>query len=286
MPHWKKAYHANCWGALGGAPVGVTSIKDLFYYTFGDMGQAIAEIGAAGYKGVELFDGNLLSYDGKIGELRKQLNDAGLEFLAVYSGANVIFPEIWSEELWRIRKGADLAAEVGAEHLVVGGGAKRTTPATDEDYRRLADGLNQVVKLAEERGMTAHYHPHLTTMAETPEQIRQIFELSTIHFCPDTAHLAAAGGKPEELILTYGDRISYVHLKDFRRDPFAFLPLGEGELNMEAILRTLVKIEYIGWLLVELDSWADPKAGAELSMHYLTGFEKGMHNLPIGLASS
>jgi inosose dehydratase len=286
MPHWKKAYHANCWGALGGAPVGVTSIKDLFYYTFGDMGQAIAEIGAAGYKGVELFDGNLLSYDGKIGELRKQLNDAGLEFLAVYSGANVIFPEIWPEELWRIRKGADLAAEVGAQHLVVGGGAKRTTPATDEDYRRLADGLNQVVKLAEERGMTAHYHPHLTTMAETPEQIRQVFELSTIHFCPDTAHLAAAGGKPEELILTYGDRISYVHLKDFRRDPFAFLPLGEGELNMEAILRTLVKIDYTGWLLVELDSWANPKAGAELSLRYLTGFEMGMHNLPIGLASS
>jgi inosose dehydratase len=274
MPHWKKAYHANCWGALGGAAVGVTSVKDLFYYTFGDMSRAIADIGEAGYQGIELFDGNLLSYEGKVGELRKQLNDAGLTFLAVYSGANLIFPEILSEELWRIRRGADAAAELGAQHLVVGGGAKRTTPATDEDYRRLADGLNQVVKMAEERGMTAHYHPHLTTMAETPEQIRKVFELSDIHFCPDTAHLAAAGGKPEEMILTYGDRIAYVHLKDFRRDPFAFLPLGEGELNMEAILQTLLKIEYTGWLLVELDSCADPKAGAELSMRYLTGFEK------------
>ncbi len=129
MPTWNKAYHANCWGALGGAPVGVTSIKDLYYRTFGDMNRAIADIGAAGYKGIELFDGNLLDYEGKVGELRNQLVDAGLNFLAVYSGGNFIFPEILPEELWRIRKGADLAAELGAPHLVVGGGAKRTIPA-------------------------------------------------------------------------------------------------------------------------------------------------------------
>jgi inosose dehydratase len=273
MPHWNKAYHANCWGALGGAPVGVTSIKDLYYCTFGDMNRAIAEIGAVGYEGIELFDGNLLDYEGKVSELRQRLTDAGLKFVAVYSGANFIFPDILAEELWRIRKGADLAAELGAQHLVVGGGAKRTTPASEEDYRRLADGLNMVVKVAEERGMGAHYHPHLTTMAETPEQIRKVFELSNIQFCPDTAHLAAAGGKPEELILNHADRITYVHLKDFRRDPFAFLPLGEGELDIDAILQALITINYSGWLLVELDSYDDPKAGAEKSMRYLTDFE-------------
>ncbi|MBV9645711.1 MAG: sugar phosphate isomerase/epimerase [Verrucomicrobia bacterium] len=278
MPSWNKAYHANCWGALGGAPVGVTSIKDLYYRTFGDMNRAIADIGAAGYKGIELFDGNLLDYEGKAGELRSHLADAGLNFLAVYSGGNFIFPEILSEELWRIRKGADLAAELGAEHLVVGGGAQRTTPTTEEDYRRLAEGLNQIVKVAEERGMTAHYHPHLTTMAESPEQIRKVFDLTSIHFCPDTAHLAAGGGDPAKLILEHADRITYVHLKDLRRNPFTFLPLGEGELDMDAILQALVTISYAGWLLVELDSYDDPKAGAEIGMRYLTGFENRVKN--------
>ena len=109
MPTWKKAYHANCWGALGGAPVGVTSIKDLYYRTFGDMNRAITDIGSAGYEGIELFDGNLLDYEAKSAELRQRLS-------------------------------------------------------------------------------------------------------------------------------------SYVHLKDFRRDPFAFLPLGDGELGMEKILRALVTI--------------------------------------------
>jgi inosose dehydratase len=274
MPLWKKAYHANCWGVLGGEPVGVTSVKNLFYRTFGDINRAIAEIGQAGYQGIELFDGNLVDYEGKLGELRGRLDEAGLRLLAVYSGGNLVFPDILSEELWRIRKAADLAAELGAQHLVVGGGAQKTVPATDEDYGRLAEALDKVVDTAEQRGLVAHYHPHLTTMAETPEQIQKVFSRSRICFCPDTAHLAAAGGDPAQLILDHADRIRYVHLKDFRRKPFEFLPLGRGELDMKGILDALVRINYAGWIAVELDAYDDPKAGAEISMQYLVDFEK------------
>jgi inosose dehydratase len=274
MPTWKKAYQANCWGVLGGEPVGVTSIKDLFYRTFGDITRAIAEIGQAGYQAIEVFDGNLVQYEGKIDELRTSLNDSGVNLLAVYSGGNFIFPEILPEELWRIRKAADFAAELGAEHLVVGGGAKRSVATTDEDYARLGAALDQVADLAGERGLLAHYHPHLTTMAETPEQVRKVFSLSKIYFCPDTAHLFAAGGDPAKLILEHAGRIRYVHLKDFRREPFAFLPLGEGQLDMNAILQALVTIQYNGWIAVELDTYEDPKTGAEISMRYLQEFEK------------
>jgi inosose dehydratase len=274
MPNWNKAYHGNCWGVLGGEPVGVTSVKDLFYRTFGDINRAIAEIGQAGYRAIELFDGNLVEYEGKLGELRSRLEEAGLSLLAVYSGGNFIFPEILAEELWRMRKAADLGAKLGARHFVVGGGAKRTVPASDDDYARLAYALDQIVDLAEERGLVAHYHPHLTTMAESPDQIRKVFNQSRICFCPDTAHLAAGGGDPAKLILEHASRIKYVHLKDFRRDPFAFLPLGKGELDMNAILEALVTIGYQGWIGVELDAYEDPKEGAEISMRYLTDFER------------
>jgi inosose dehydratase len=274
MQPWNKAYHANCWGVLGGEPVGVTSVKDLFYRTFGDINRAISEISQAGYQAIELFDGNLVEYEGKSGELRRRLDDAGLRLLAVYSGGNFIFPEILPEELWRLRKAADLGAQLGADHFVVGGGAKRSVAASEEDYKRLASTLDQVADLAEERGLTAHYHPHLTTMAEAPEQVRKVFASSRICFCPDTAHLFAGGGDPAKLILEHASRIKYVHLKDFRRDPFAFLPLGQGELDMHAILEALVTIEYTGWIAVELDAYDNPKAGAEISMRYLTDFEK------------
>jgi len=53
MPTWKLAYHANCWGPLGGDAVGVTSITRLAYRTFGDMRRAAQDIAEAGYEGID-----------------------------------------------------------------------------------------------------------------------------------------------------------------------------------------------------------------------------------------
>jgi len=85
----RLAYQANCWGPLGGNAVGVTSIGQLTYLTFGDMGRAIAEIGGAGYQGVELFDGNILDYPGGAKALASALSAAGVKLVAAYSGANI-----------------------------------------------------------------------------------------------------------------------------------------------------------------------------------------------------
>src|SRR5690606_23575861 len=49
-------YHANAWGGVVGHPVGVTSIKDLFYLTPGDTIDTIGRVAAAGWSGIELFD--------------------------------------------------------------------------------------------------------------------------------------------------------------------------------------------------------------------------------------
>ena len=78
----RLAYQANCWGPLGGNPVGVTSIGQLTYRTFGEMGRAIAEIGGAGYQGVELFDGNILDYPGGAKALASALSGAGVKLVA------------------------------------------------------------------------------------------------------------------------------------------------------------------------------------------------------------
>jgi inosose dehydratase len=263
------AYHANCWGPLGGNPVGVTSIAQLTYRTFGDMERAIREIGAAGYAGVELFDGNLLDYADRQAALKSVLTSAGTRLVAVYSGANFIFGDILDEELARIEAAALLAAELGAPHLVVGGGAKRAAGAQTGDIGRLANSLEKVVRIAERVGLRAHYHPHLSTIVEGPEEVRKILGLTSIDFCPDTAHLAAAGGDPAAMIREHRARISYVHLKGWQREPFAFTPLDRGDLDMSAVVRALTDIAFDGWITVELDAWSDPQQGAIKSMAFL-----------------
>ena len=267
MSDWKLGYHANCWGPLGGNAVGVTSITELTYRTFGDMAAAMADIAATGYSGVELFDGNLLDYSET--EFRELLAETGLSLIAVYSGGNFIFDEILPEELARIRKAADHAAALGAEHLVVGGGAKRDDGTRAEDFTKLAAALEQVVCIAVERGLRAHYHPHLTTIVEGPEEVSRILSMTSIDFCPDTAHLAAGGGDPAAMIRKHRDRISYVHLKGLQNEPFAFTPLDRGDLDIAPIVAALREIAFKGWITTELDAWSDPKQGAAISKQFL-----------------
>ena len=270
---WKKAYHANCWGGLGGNAVGVTSITQLTYRTFADMERAIADIGACGYEGVELFDGNLLDYEGHLKDLKKICANAGVKFLAAYSGANFIFDDILGEELARIERAANAAAEMGAEHLVVGGGAKRANGIKRGDIKKLGAALEKVVRIAKKHGLQAHYHPHLSTIVEGPAEVRKVFKETSIHFCPDTAHLAAAGGDVPAMIREHAKRISYVHLKGWQKDPFIFTPLDRGTLDMNAIIQAMKDIKFSGWVTAELDSWPDPKEGAALSMKYLRSTE-------------
>ena len=267
MSGWKLAYHANCWGALGGNAAGVTSITQLSYRTFGQMDRACADIAAAGYEGVEMFDGNLL--DVTAAEMRAMLAANGLQLVAAYAGGNFIFDDILPEELARVTRAADRAAELGAPHLVVGGGAKRFDGTRAPDYDKLGAALDRVKALAEARGLRAHYHPHLSTIVEGPAEVARILDLTAIDFCPDTAHLAAAGGDPAELIRDHAARISYIHLKGFQRDPFAFTPLDRGDVPTGPILQAMRDAGFGGWVCVELDAWPDPAEGARLSHQFL-----------------
>lgn len=258
----KLAYQTNTWGGVVGHPVGVTSIKDLFYLANGSTADAVRDVADAGYEGVELFDGNVVEYAASPGRLAELLKEHEQRLVGVYSGANFIFPDVLDQELWRIEHAAALAAPLGAEHLVVGGGAQALQPPDEATYARLGDALEQVVQIADRYGLTASLHPHMSTIVETPEQIRRVLDHTSIRLCPDTGHVILGGGDPAQLIEEHGDRIHYVHLKDIDPATGAFVPLGEGSLALEAVMASLDRIGYDGWITVELDSWHDPFAGA------------------------
>lgn len=258
----RLGYQTNTWGGVVGHPAGVTSIKDLYYLANGSTEAAVHDVARAGYDGVELFDGNLVQYAEAQPTLRRLLDEAGLELIGTYSGANFIFPDILEYELWRIERAARIAAELGAEHLVVGGGAQTLHTAGESEYRRLGAGLDEVVRLAERYGLRPSFHPHMGTMIETPEQIATALEHTSIGLCPDTGHVILGGGDPSELIRAHADRIAYVHVKDVDPETGDFVPLGAGALQLEAVMESIQAIGYDGWVTAELDAWSDPAAGA------------------------
>ncbi|CAN2244931.1 sugar phosphate isomerase/epimerase family protein [Candidatus Planktophila dulcis] len=266
----KLGYQTITWGGVVGQAQGVTSIKDLFYQTYGSTAKACQDIAAAGYTGIEIFDGNLAEYANDPDSFKNLLSQHELELVSVYTGANFIYNDILVDEFHKIKQAISFAKSMGAINIIVGGGAKRSTGTTEEDYRMLAKGLDQVTDLAAAAGLTACYHPHLTTIVETTAELDKIMGLSKIHFCPDTAHLTAGGVDAAAAIRKYGNRVRHVHLKDYTANPFAFLPLGKGEIDFANIFSALKEVSYDGWLVVELDGYdGDPKEAADISMKFI-----------------
>ncbi|WP_300009220.1 TIM barrel protein [Pseudonocardia sp.] len=266
----RSGCHSITWGGVVADATGVTSVKNLHYRAAGSMHQALRDIAAAGYAGVEMFDGNLADLADDPAAFRALLAETGLRLVSVYAGGNFVYRDALPDELHRISVTAELGAAFGAEHLVVGGGARRSSGNPAEDYDRLAEALDAVTDIATGHGLQACYHPHLTTMVESPDELDMVMKRSRIGFCPDTAHLVAGGGDPAALIRRYPDRVRHVHLKDLRPDPFAFLPLGQGEIDFADVVAALREVRYDGWLIVELDSYdGDPQRAAEISKAYL-----------------
>src|SRR3954462_12022866 len=112
-------YHTICWGGVVGDATGVTSVKDLYYRTPGSMETAISDIAAAGYSGIEMFDGNVADYADQPAVLKGLLAAPGLELVSDYTGGTFISADLLDDELHRVSPAADLARQFGAANLVV-----------------------------------------------------------------------------------------------------------------------------------------------------------------------
>ncbi len=244
------------WGGVVGHPAGVTTIKDLWYVAYGTDDVAIHEVAEAGYDGVELFDGNLQRFEASPQKLEKLLDDTGLVLLAVYSGANFVYGDVLDDEFYRLERAAKLGRRFGARYLTVGGGAIRASGIRDGDFESLGRGLDRVAEIARENGLEGLYHPHLGTISQDPDGLHRLMKLTDIALCLDTAHIAAGGGDPVEIVRTYRDRVRGIHFKDYANG--RFLPLGEGELDLRGVAAVLGGTHENGWWTVELDETDRP----------------------------
>lgn len=264
------AYVANAWGGVVGTPGAVTDMSSGFYLTPGELEPTLERVAEAGFEGIEVFDGNLMPYGGKTSQLHTALSNTGLELVAVYSGGHFIYPDAHEDESHRFRRSIALAAELGARHYVFGGGAVRAQGRRDEDYSVMADLLDKSAEEASVAGLIPSYHPHLGSLAESTEHIDALFSESKIGLCADIAHLAGGGSNPSDMIQRYQDRLTYVHLKDIDFETKEFRPLGEGDLDLTAVLQAVLDANYSDWITVELDGYpGDQDAAARRNLDYL-----------------
>jgi inosose dehydratase len=143
---------------------------------------------------------------------------------------------------------------------------------------RLSCALERVSVAAErcrEQGVGAVFHHHAGTYVETPEEIAAVMDGTDMPLCFDTGHAVVGGGDPVELARTYAGRIEHLHLKDV--DPVVlarlrsgkatleqawgdgiFCPLGEGMVDVHAVLALPELQDFDGWIVLEQDRVAVP----------------------------
>jgi inosose dehydratase len=111
-------------------------------------------------------------------------------------------------------------------------------------------------------------------MVETGEETERVLAGSKVGLCVDTGHLLVGGADPVALTRAHADRVVHVHLKDvdgamaqqvvdgtlaFGDAVRAgmFRPLGEGDVDIAAMVRTLEAAGYDGWYVLEQDVMLD-----------------------------
>lgn len=264
-------YMTNAFGPLVGAGGGVTSVKDIRYLTMTNDEDALKKITDIGFKSIEVLEGNLTKYSNDPQVLIDMLQRYGASMMSVCVGANFIYPDALEDEMYHMEQVAFMAEKVGVRYFAICGGAIRGTGIREGDVKLMAKALDELMKITEAHGIKASFHPHLGSLAEKPKEIDELFELSDIAVCPDTAHLQAGGYDPMQFVQKYYERIAFVHLKDLWNDG-RFAPLGTGNVDNKGIIEYLKGRGYQGDWLVECDSWPDdPVKNCKQSYDYLKG---------------
>jgi inosose dehydratase len=144
---------------------------------------------------------------------------------------------------------------------------------TDDEWKRLADGLHEMGRRAVKKGMILTYHHHMGTGVQTAEEIDRLLSLTEpglVSLLFDTGHLTFAGVDPAAVLRRHVRRIRHVHLKDVRPEVLervrpegwsflravregVFTVPGDGCIDFEPLFRTLADAGYAGWMVVEAE---------------------------------
>ncbi|MGW6934265.1 TIM barrel protein [Lentzea sp. NPDC054927] len=164
----------------------------------------------------------------------------------------------------------------GAEVLVLAAatgldGYDETPQLTDDEWNTLVATCAKIREIAAGHGLKTVLHPHVGTHVEREAEVDRFLADSDLQLCLDTGHLLIGGTDPVELARRYPDRIGHVHLKDVRDEIAAkvrsgelsytdaveqgiYVPLGDGDVDVEALVKLVQEAGYTGWFVLEQDT--------------------------------
>ncbi|WP_194814741.1 TIM barrel protein [Nocardia sp. XZ_19_385] len=266
---------------IAGAPIswGVCEVPGWGHVL--DTRTVLSEMAALGLTATELGPPGYLPIDP--GELRALLDEFGMRAI----GGFLAVPLHYQAELAlaTVQRTAALYAVAGAEVLVLAAatglaGYDTRPPLTGREWQTLIDTAARARDIAAEHGLRTVLHPHVGTQIETQAEVEHFLADSDLDLCLDTGHLLIGGTSPVRLARRHPDRIGHIHLKDVRSEladeirggkleysqavrQGLYVPLGEGDVDIAALVRGMYETGYRGWYVIEQDTALAPTGAAD-----------------------
>ncbi|MEU0537896.1 TIM barrel protein [Amycolatopsis tolypomycina] len=237
-----------------------------------DAATVLGEMAGLGVQATELGPPGYLPRDPE--ELRTLL--AGYHLTLVGGFLAVVLHADRENALKEAEESAALFAACGGDVLVLAAatgldGYDDRPQLTDTEWATLVDTAGKIRDIAAGHGLRTVLHPHVGTHVEQQAEVERFLADSDLGLCLDTGHLMIGGTDPVELAKRYPERVGHVHLKDVRADLAAevragrlgytdavgrgiYTPLGEGDVDVAAMVRSVQAAGYDGWYVLEQDT--------------------------------
>ncbi|MBK5291477.1 MAG: TIM barrel protein [Acidobacteriia bacterium] len=230
-----------------------------------------------GFKGIEPFRQHVTKYLDRPRELKRLLDDAGIQMVSCSNGGNMMVDFLDPASRARtvedhVRFAGDFIAVFGCRHCKINMGRRPEGGPTKDQLSSLADGLNELGRRTKALGLKLAPHPHIWSPLEREEEINFVLrktDPSLVYLVTDTAHLTLGGMDPVALIREQYGRVAAVHFKDTEakyrgyrgatptqeehRKVNLYKDLGTGGVDFFAVHALLSNQNYQGWITLDLD---------------------------------
>ena len=235
-----------------------------------------------GMLGVEYGFTASVSLDSHPAKIRSMAEAAGITLTSVCAHANLLDPTAPDRYgTMEIIKAIRLANLIGIKHVITTEGDPKTSfgekLTREQQIFSICEKLYEPLQWALELGVELLIEPH-GQVTDTLDGMAAILDTlgheDNLGICLDTGNSWLGGSEPLDFIKEFGPRIKHVHWKDMpvemidkRGTMFgcgmAVIPLGDGVVGIEAVVKELNKIGFDGYTTLEVAGAENVKKSVE-----------------------
>ena len=247
-----------------------------------NMINAISDIEAANFRGIEMTSQIVEQYEDRVGVFIEILSQHKLQLMSITAGG-ALWPGMnLEEEVERCLNIARFVKAAGAKHMALYPPRPNPDQPMEDalDIMPAATAYGEIARRTLEMEVFTCLHPECGTLVDNEKTIDQFIGMAdpeALKLCVDVGFLAEADIPIGAFLNEHKKRLGLVHLKDIKTKELKVrkdegkakkvvgkkhkeaakphgVELGKGNIDLELFVDTLMKKEYSGWATIEFDT--------------------------------